>query len=168
MNRKWTLVSGTGLGAGLGAVLMYLFDPERGRRRRAMVRNKSVHFARMGRGAVEFASRGVSQRMKALRARLSSRCMADLVSDDVLAERVRSNIGHVVSHPGSIDVLASGGRIILTGPILAREVDTLLERVGQVRGTKEVVNRLEIHEGPSHVPGLQGGTGVAEGSAFPQ
>ena len=34
-------------GIGIGAALMYLLDPDRGRRRRALVRDKAVHFARV-------------------------------------------------------------------------------------------------------------------------
>ncbi len=147
-------------GAGLGAALMYLFDPEKGRRRRALLRDKAVHAARKGSGAVEFAARGLSQRVQGLTARMTSWCTAELVSDDVLTERVRSRVGHVVSHPGSIHVSTCDGRVTLTGPILSREVEALLERVGRVRGIGEVVNQLEVHEGSGHVPGLQGGADV--------
>jgi len=164
MRKTWAWVGG----AGLGAALMYIFDPERGRRRRALARDKAVHVFRKGSGAVEFAARGLSQRTRALAARMSSCCTAELVSDDVLAERVRSHIGHVVSHPGSIQVSASGGRVTLTGPILTREVDGLLERLGQVRGIGELANRLEVHEEPGRVPGLQGGSGLPESGAAVQ
>ncbi len=39
MNKGLRLMSVAGLGAGL----MYLFDPDRGKRRRALVRNKITH-----------------------------------------------------------------------------------------------------------------------------
>ena len=38
------------LGAlGIGALAMYFFDPENGRRRRALMRDKAVHYNKVGR-----------------------------------------------------------------------------------------------------------------------
>jgi len=76
--------------------------------------------------------------------------------DRVLEERVRSRIGHVVSHPGSIEVCAHGGRVTLAGPILAAEVDDLVNEVSEVRGVIEIVDDLDIDEEPDNVLGLQG------------
>lgn len=36
------MIGGIGAGIGTGALLMYLFDPERGRTRRALIRDKAV------------------------------------------------------------------------------------------------------------------------------
>jgi len=78
------------------------------------------------------------------------------VTDEVLVERVRARLGHVVSHPRSIEVTANQGRVTLRGPVLAREVDDLLRAVASVRGVSGVENRLEVHPQPGDVPGLQG------------
>lgn len=162
MKRKSAMVGGMALGAGL----MFFFDPDRGRRRRALVRDKTVHLARASRNGFQFLSRGVAQRTRALVARAASLLTAELVSDDVLAERVRSHLGHVLSHPGSIEVSVADRRVTLRGPILSREVDELLARIAAVRGVAAVDNKLELHEAPNHVPGLQGG-GVSAGGASP-
>jgi uncharacterized membrane protein len=62
----------------------------------------------------------------------------------------------VVSFPGSIDVDVTGGHVLLNGPILAHEVDALIGLVNTVRGVRSVENRLEVHERPGNIPGLQG------------
>jgi osmotically-inducible protein OsmY len=69
---------------------------------------------------------------------------------------VRSRIGHVVSHPGSIEVAVLEGRVTLTGPALSRELEPLLCEVKRVRGVTGVENKVELHEEPGTVPGLQG------------
>ena len=53
--QQWTLLSGLGLGAGL----MFLLDPDKGRRRRALVRDKAVHYGK----ATQRKLRGTSQHL---------------------------------------------------------------------------------------------------------
>jgi osmotically-inducible protein OsmY len=53
-------------------------------------------------------------------------------------------------------VEASGGTVTLSGPILRREVDGLIEIVTKVRGVKAIEDRLEVREAPGDLPGLQG------------
>ena len=89
-------------------------------------------------------------------AETQARLGGEAVTDEVLAERVRSALGRVVSHPGALEVAAHGGRVTLRGPILAREVDEVLATVASGRGVTGVENRLDVHERPGAVPGLQG------------
>jgi BON domain-containing protein len=148
-------VAGVG-GLSIGAALMYLFDPERGNRRRALLRDKLLHVTHSAGDKLEVKSRDASNRLQGLVAKTKSLRKTRPVSDDVLAERVRSRIGHVVSHPGSIDVSVKDGRVTLAGPALTRELDPLLGEVERMRGVAGVENRLELHEDPGGVPGLQG------------
>jgi BON domain len=76
-------------------------------------------------------------------------------SDAVLAERVWSQLGGLVSHPSAIEVRAEQGRVILSGPILRDEIDRLLHGVASVRGVHDVENRLQVHATPGNVPSLQ-------------
>jgi osmotically-inducible protein OsmY len=153
MNRKWGLVSGIGL----GATLMYLLDPDRGKRRRALVRDKAVHVMHETEDTVRTATCHLGLRMRGLAARTRSRFTREEVTDEVLVERVRSKLGRAVSHPRSIEVEVIQGQVTLRGPVLARDVDRLLKAVASVRGVTEVENRLEIHETAGNVPGLQSG-----------
>jgi uncharacterized membrane protein len=142
--------------AGLGAGLMYLFDPDRGRRRRALLRDKAVHVWHEVGQALDKTARDVANRTRGLIAETESLFHEERVSDEVLVARIRSKLGRVVSHPHAIRVHAQDGRVTLEGPILAHEVERLLDQVSAVRGVKGVENRLEIHE-KRDIPALQGG-----------
>ena len=153
MNRKWGFVGG----AGLGALLMYLFDPDRGSRRRAVVRDKMIHLRHATGDTLDVTARKVAHRAQGLIARALSLCAPERVSDEVLSERVRSTIGHVCSHPGAIKVGVRDGRVTLTGPALTSEVHGLLKRVSRVPGVAGVANELEAHEEMGSAPGLPSG-----------
>jgi uncharacterized membrane protein len=141
--------------AGLG--LMYFLDPDRGRRRRAITRDKLGRGLDAARDAAATTGRDLRNRARGVVAEAKTAIRGEgPVTDDVLAERVRSTLGRVVSHPGSIDVAAAGGVVTLSGPVLAREVDHLLSCVSKVRGVQDVENLLVIHAAAGDVPGLQG------------
>lgn len=135
---------------------MYLLDPDAGNRRRALLRDRFVRSANLAQEAVGTTWRDARNRAQGLAASLPSSLRRRPVDDRTLAERVRSRLGFTVRHPGSIDVTAENGRIILSGPVLRDEVDRLLAETGKVPGVTEVENRLEVHDEPGNVPGLQG------------
>jgi len=145
-------------GAGVGAGLMYALDPEQGRRRRALARDQAVHLLRKSRDAVDATVRDATNRARGMLAEARARLAPpEAVPDDVLVGRVREKLGHYCAHPGSIEVTATNGRVTLTGVILASEVHRLVRTVRRVRGVRAVESRLEVHERPDDVPGLQGG-----------
>jgi len=87
--------------------------------------------------------------------------------DEVIAERVRAKMGRLVSHPHAIEVACAQGRVTLSGPVLACEVHRLVAGVESVRGVTGVESRLQAHNEPGDVPGLQGGvTRTGERSEF--
>jgi len=153
MNNSWTFASGVAAGAGL----MFLLDPERGNRRRAVLRDKAVRAAHKGADAADATARDLSHRMRGIAAESRSRFRRETPPDDVLVARVRSKLGRFSSHPHAIKVTAADGRVTLEGPILAHEVDDLLAAVYRVRGVARVENRLQPHERPEDIPSLQGG-----------
>jgi uncharacterized membrane protein len=152
MSKRSSLLSGIGI----GAVLMYVFDPDKGNRRRALMRDRLVHLVYKTKDAFDKTERDMKNRVRGLAAELSHLFVQEQVSDNALVERVRSRMGRVVSHPGSIMVTASGGVVKLSGPILKSEVEQLLSCIRRVRGVKEVINQLEAYEQPGDIPGLQG------------
>ena len=145
------------LGAvGAGVALMYFLDPNTGRRRRSLVRDKVVRAAHRTGDAVDATSRDLKNRARGVVAELRGRLDGGDVDDDTLTERVRARIGAVLGRPAGVQARVQDGRVILSGPILADDVDRLLRRVGAVRGVKDVESDLEVHAEPGNVPGLQG------------
>ncbi len=152
------------ISAGVGAGVSYLFDPNRGRRRRALLRDQVTRATHKTVDAIDATSSDVGNRTRGLRASMRSWWRGGPVNDAVLTERVRAVIGRVVSHPGSINVATENGHVILSGPILADEVGMLLRRVRAVRGVASIEDRLEMHEHAGNVPGLQGQPQLRRGS----
>jgi uncharacterized membrane protein len=146
----------TGMGLGMG--LMYLLDPNRGRRRRALIRDRMTHASRLTRDAAGATGRDVAHRATGAVARLRGGLRNPDADDRILAERVRSQIGRVVSHPRAIEVNVAGGVIALRGAVLQSEVPQLLAAVRRVRGVGDVVNQLDEYKEAANIPALQGGS----------
>lgn len=153
MNRELALLGGIGL----GATLMYMVDPDRGKRRRALMRDKLARASHKVPDAISATARDISNRVQGMAAQATSAFSSEDVSAEVLVARVRSKLGRIVSHPSSIEVAANQGRVVLSGPILAHETNDLLTCVRAVPGVREVDNLLDVHKQAGDVPGLQGG-----------
>ena len=143
------------VGAGLGAALVYLIDPDNGRRRRALARDQMVRVSRKTRDAADATFRDVTNRTKGIFAS-ARRSNEVAVDDEILIERVRAKLGRVCSHPRAIDVEARNGAITLRGPILAREAAKVAGAIEGVRGVRSVSDQLVHHETAAGVPSLQG------------
>lgn len=143
-------------GAALGLLAMYVLDPEVGRRRRALARDKLIRLRTKTRRTAAVTARDVRNRATGIVAEARGFVFGQETDDRALEERVRSHLGFLVRHPSSIEVRASEGRVTLSGPVLADEVRQLVRGVRSVRGVWDVENRLEVHETPDQVPGLQG------------
>jgi hypothetical protein len=132
----------------LGAGLMYLLDPQRGRERRARVMDQAT-------GIINRTSRTCRQMGRDLRNRAKgyaheARGMfetEDAVSAEQLLQRIRSEIGHVCSHAGAIQVMTDNhGRVTLHGKVLASEADKVLATIKGVAGVSEVINLLSVKD----------------------
>jgi len=146
------------LGAlGVGAGLMYLLDPDRGPRRRALIRDKSVHALHALNELFEKGAHDLSCRTRGFIAEAQSFLRDEDVPDDILKERVRAKLGHVVSHPHALEVTVREGQVTLTGPILTEDVDPLLAAVAVVPGVRDLEPHLDIYEAPDSISALQGG-----------
>lgn len=153
MNKEILAAASLGLGVGI----MYLADPQEGKRRRARLRDAVVHTSHTLEAAAGTASRDVENRIVGLAARtLASLAETPAPVDDVLAARVRARIGRLVSHPGAIEVKATAGVIALSGPVFEAEVEQLVTGVRDVPGVTDVANHLEPHAQAADVPALQG------------
>ncbi|MBO0724550.1 MAG: SRPBCC family protein [Blastocatellia bacterium] len=156
MNAQTKGLMGLG-GLGLGAGLMFMLDPDRGRRRRALARDKMAHASRLLTRAMSATSRDLTHRVYGALAEGGKRLRREEVSDDVLADRIRARIGRSVSHPHAIKVTVNDGHVVLSGAALASEERRLLSGVSSVRGVKGVENVLTLHTNAEKVSSLQGG-----------
>jgi hypothetical protein len=145
-------------GVGFGAGMMYFFDPDRGRRRRSLARDQFVHAFAVCQRSADVLQRDARNRMTGMVAEAKSLGRrGQSTTDDVLVERVRARIGRAVSHPRAIEVGAHDGCVILSGPVLAHEVENLIDNVRWVRGVQRVENQLDVHDEAGNFSALQGG-----------
>ncbi len=139
----------------LGAGLMYLLDPVRGRRRRARIIEAVHHAERHERELLAKAARDAKQRVHGLTERVMHRPSPD-VPDQVIVDRVRSRLGRVVSHPRAVDVVVLDGKAILRGAIFQHEAPRAVAVTRSTPGVRVVIDRLERHLTAGRIPQLQG------------
>lgn len=146
-----------------GAVIMYLLDPDQGRTRRALLRDRFTGALHDTEDFLGKAARDLRNRTGGAVARTVSRVRPDHPDDETLVERVRAKLGRYVLHPRAVGVEASGGVVTLAGPVLRGEAEDLIGAVSSVRGVREVLNRLEPHDSSEGIPALQGGRAIEGG-----
>jgi uncharacterized membrane protein len=153
-------------GLGLGAGLMYVLDPDRGRRRRAIARDKMVRQLHRTGNGMEIAARDLAHRAQGVAARTKRKVFERPVDDAVLVARVRARLGRLVSHPHAIEVTSDQQGVTLRGLILSDEVDRLMEGLKDVPGIKECRNQLKVYERDEKIPSLQGGKQRTEAAQY--
>ena len=141
----------------MGAGLMYLLDPERGARRRGVLRDQAGQALRELQDGLDTGVRDLRNRARGVVAETVGRVRPESPGDEVVEARVRSALGRLVSHPRAIEARVDRGSVTLLGEVLAAELDPLLAGVEAVRGVKQVINDLEVHAEPGDVASLQGG-----------
>jgi hypothetical protein len=157
--QRWSAKETTCLLAGvaLGCTGMYLLDPDNGRARRVLCRDKAMGLARDCSWVVSRYARDLKNRTRGLRARIMRIVSEDeTVDDTVLQARIRSEFGRKVSHPKSVKVMVSAGVVTLTGLILSDEIEALIACVRSVPGVRRVINNLGMRTEAGNIPGLQG------------
>jgi len=131
------------LGIGAGIALMFFLDPDNGRRRRAVVQEKSTHFARQTAHQRDVLARRALGHIRGAMAYIRQQVQPEPpVEDTILLERVRAAMGHVVRDPHGLDIRVRCGTVILKGPASAAQIGELVECARRVRGVREVDNRL--------------------------
>lgn len=161
MNRTWSVFGASVIGAGL----MFLLDPATGARRRSLVRDQVMKTMRRSRAFSGKAARDIGHRAKGLAHEVHARRLQHegaefAASDQVLHDRVRSKMGHIIAHPGAVDVVVEGGNVTLSGCVLQSELARLLSVICAIPGVEHVDNQLEAVSDPTGVPSLQGGRHV--------
>src|SRR5688572_4374769 len=147
-----TLVASLGLGAGL----MYFYDPRLGKRRRTQVRDRVNSLVNTVDDSVDVAMEDMRNRARGVLAELSAKLSDQGAPDWILEERVRTNLGRIARHSRALQVQADGGRIYLRGPALRGEVEALVKTAARTRGVHGVENEIQIFDTPEDIPALQG------------
>ncbi|HEY2987567.1 MAG TPA: BON domain-containing protein [Candidatus Binatia bacterium] len=143
-------------GTGLGCLAMYALDPDAGGRRRALARDKMTKIQKKAGDAAATTARDLKNRALGTVAEARSSWLGGSIDDDVLKDRVRSEMGSLARYPRSIEVEVDDGRVTLAGPVFQDEYEQLLEGVSSIRGVHGLENRLQLHETAETFPGFQG------------
>jgi uncharacterized membrane protein len=143
-------------GAAIGAGLMYFYDPQNGNRRKARFRDQVVHMRVKSNEALDTAVSDLRNRVSGLLAEGTAMVSEGKIPDSVLEARVKSRLGYFTRHPGAIQVSAKNGTVILSGDVLANDVDNVFREVSRTRGAENVENKLHVHQEADNIPQLQG------------
>ena len=142
------------VGAGIGATLMFMLDPGRGARRRALVRDKTTKIFRRSGRAIHDRTQDIGNRLSGTVHEIRAKS-ASPPTDDQLEERVRAELGHKVEHAKSIEVIVDEGFVTLRGNVLRDELEDVLSAVRDVPGVRKVHSEMQIRSDPGDIPSLQ-------------
>ena len=132
-----------GIGAAIGAALAYFFDPQNGKRRRSMTRDRTLAFIRRGgRRAGQYAAQAQGMKQKATHLHEERKDLDDVT----LARKVETEIFRPADAPkGSVDVNVVDGVVQLRGEVDSPDlVDELVSTARSVQGVRDVENLLHL------------------------
>jgi len=140
-------------GAAIGALTTWFFDPQNGKRRRHVLRDRTLAKLRRGAASVDrharYAAGHAQGAAHAMRPGASH--AGDELNDAALARKVESEIFRGEDAPkGSVDVNAENGVIYLRGEVKHPEdVEALAQAARRVGGVKDVKNLLHLPATPA-------------------
>jgi osmotically-inducible protein OsmY len=135
-----------GVASAAGLAAGYFLDPESGKRRRHVARDRTLGLMRRGadrtRREAEYRARQVAGKAKA--AKSAAEPEKPAANDQDLAERVKSQIFRPADAPkGSVNVNVERGVVYLRGEVdRPDEIEQLIEQAGSVDGVAAVENLL--------------------------
>ena len=147
-------------GAAAGARLMYLLDPDRGRSRRARLRD------RIG-GGIHFLQRHANKQARNLGHHLIGglheirsfiRDRASHIDEDILLDRVRAQLGRDVQHMRMLELSLKNGRVVVEGPVMHGETEKIRKKLRKIRGVRDCDVRVEEigHQEMQRISGQRG------------
>jgi osmotically-inducible protein OsmY len=143
------------LGAALGSLAIFFFDPDRGRGRRALVRDRARAFGRRASSRAERAGGRVRARVYGMSQHaLHLREQPKDYDDVTLARKVETEIFRPADVPkGQIAVNVQQGVVQLRGEVPRPDmIDELVAHARRIQGVREVENLLHLpgSEAPMH------------------
>ena len=141
------------LAAAAGAALMYLLDPDQGRRRRAMARDQLFGTARRtGRQAARAGRRVTAQASGVTQKAMHLRPEQKPPPDDVtLARKVESELFRDPDVPkGQININVQEGVVVLRGELdRPEQIQEIEAAARKVQGVRDVENLLHLRGTPA-------------------
>jgi hypothetical protein len=135
---------------------MYFFDPQQGNRRRALFRDKLNRLSHDTADGLDAAWRDLQNQMHGCLAEVESLFESHEAPDEVIVQRVRSKAGRYLSHSSALEVDVAEGCVVLRGPVLATEIQPLVQAIRRVPGVCSVDNQMEVKESAADEPPLLG------------
>ncbi len=143
-------------GLGLGIGLMYWLDPDRGKRRRALMRDRARHLSKVANRELNRKANDLRNRAQGVWFDTEKLFESETFTDERIVGQIRTKLGRLSSHPHAVKTIVENGKVTLSGLILADEVETLLKGIASTGGVREIENNLEAHESAEHISSLQG------------
>jgi len=142
--KRWTAGVSMIAGAALGATVMYFCDPHRGKARRAELQQKAAKAARRGVHELAKKAEDLLNRAKGAVAKVDAAFehSEEIIDDDVIAERVRSHMGHMTKRASDIQAEVVSGVVALRGTVSLDRHRHLVDAVLAVPGVKGVRDLL--------------------------
>jgi hypothetical protein len=130
---------------GLGA--MWLFDPDRGRGRRAWIGQKTNRLVNETGNFMRATGRHLANKSRGYyhESRKAVGGAAASLNDSSIAESIRSSLGRLgLKSSSSIGVECTGGCVTLSGRCVADDVDVIIGTTRNTYGVDNVVNNMEV------------------------
>ena len=130
---------------GLGA--MWLFDPDRGRARRAWIGQKTNRLLNETGRFMRATGRHVANKGKGYyhESRRAVGAAGESLNDSSIAESIRSSLGRLgLKSASSVGVRCTDGCVTLTGRCVADDVDVVILTTRNTYGVNNVINEMEV------------------------
>jgi hyperosmotically inducible periplasmic protein len=143
-----------GLGAAAGAAAAYFLDPDRGRSRRAVTRDRLAGMGRRVGWQLARRARWSRGPIVGLGAQLANRESMEPINDQTLAHKVESELFRDPTVPkGQINVNAENGTVILRGIASSRDqIERLLATTASIDGVNVARSLLRTPDEPVETP----------------
>ena len=131
-----------------GAGVMYFLDPERGRRRRARIRDRAIGFGNDLHEIWDKGSRDLANRAAGVASETRRALDLSPVDDEQLTQRVRSVLGHCITDAKAVEVQTNAGFVTLRGHMRPGEPERALPSIERISGVRGVESALNIQGSP--------------------
>ena len=138
-----------GIGATVGAAGAYLFDPERGRTRRAKLADQSTAAVRTARGKVTAKARYQQGVARGMAHRLTEAFQEPVeVDDETLLQKIKSEaVGRWDGPKRDLVIDVRDGNVIVRGPADRDQAGELIRLVDSVAGVRVVSDEMKVGQG---------------------